>query len=385
MTYSAPLSGRPLRRRLLLAACAAVIGLSACGGNSVSVSIVNPPPLSAVGSAVAQLMAAPKSYPAALVIQVSSANIEVQVQGVQRVGGVALASDASFAAGSLTKAMTATLAGVLVQEGKIGWNSRVLDVLPELAAGARAEYAAVTLTDLLAHRGGIFPAVTAQQVARLPQVSGTPSEQRLQLARWALAQAPSVAPRQRTEYSNGGYVLAAAMLERAAGQAYEAMLQNRVFTPLGASVQFGAAGARDPWGHSQTASGSWLPLDPASADAYFPPAANPAGGARLNGQSLARWLRMHLRALRGQSGELLSPATATYLHTVVQDGMALGWQAGTDLAGGPIDWHDGSDDVSYFGLMAVSRSRDVAAAVLVSGVGSRTAQDVSETTARLLQ
>ena len=39
-----------------------------------------------------------------------------------------------FHLGSDTKAMTALLAAMLVEEGKIRWNSTMLEVFPELAA-----------------------------------------------------------------------------------------------------------------------------------------------------------------------------------------------------------------------------------------------------------
>jgi hypothetical protein len=101
------------------------------------------------------LTTSPKAHPAALAVRVTTSSTDVQVRGVQRLGGPALRGDEAFPMGSITKSMTATLAGVLVQEGRIAWTSRVVDVLPELAPLSRSEYAGVTLKDLLAHRGGL--------------------------------------------------------------------------------------------------------------------------------------------------------------------------------------------------------------------------------------
>lgn len=326
-------------------------------------------------------------YPAALAVRVTTTSADVQVRGVRSVGGVPLSADAVFPMGSITKSMTATLAGFLVQQGRIAWTSRILDVLPELGGVARAEYATVTLADLLAHRGGIFPAVTPEQVALLPPVTGTATAQRLQLAAWALQRAPSVAPRTRTDYSNGGFIIAGAMLERVAGEPYEVLLQSKVFAPLGQVVAFGTTGsaAGEPWGHMARPGGAWVAVDPADPAAQFPAFANPAGGAKLSGAALGRYLQLHLRALRGSRGELLTPETAAYLHTVVQDDLALGWQAGKDLEGRPLDWHNGSDDVSYYGLVAVGRAADVAAGVVVSGVAANTEADTSAVTVRMMR
>lgn len=362
---------------------ALLLALSGCGGGGAAADASSR--ISAT-EAVQMLTTSPKAYPAALALSVTTSSTDVQVRGVQRAGGAALRGDEAFPMGSMSKSMTATLAGVLVQEGRIAWTSRLVDVLPELAAAVRSEYAGVTLMDLLAHRGGLFPADTPEQIARLPALAGTPVEQRMQLAAWMVQQPSSSVPRAKTQYSNGDYVAAGAMLERAAGQPFETALQAKVFAPLGATVGFGTPGAApgEPWGHAVGTAGAWLPVDPAQTDAQFPAAANPAGGVKLNAAALARFLQLHLRAYRGQTGEVLTPATARTLHTVVQGGFALGWEEGKDLDGGALQWHNGSDDASYYGLMAMSLVRDRASAVVVTGLGAKTEAEASEVTVRLL-
>ncbi|MFN3593542.1 MAG: serine hydrolase domain-containing protein [Thiobacillaceae bacterium] len=361
-----------------------VLGFTACGGGDDSDSL----PTRLTASEAAQMLTSPsKAYPSALAVRVTSTSAEVKVRGVQQLGGTTLNGDEAFPMGSMTKSMTATLAGVLVQEGRLGWTSKVLDILPELAASARSEYATITITDLLAHRGGIFPAVTPEQIALLPELTGTASEQRLQLAHWVLKRPSTSQPGSRTQYSNGGYVLAAAVLERAGGQAYETLLQTKVFTPLGATVRFGAPGtsAGEPWGHAISTVNTWQAVNPFDPDAQFPAFANPAGGAKLSGVAFARYLQMHLRATRGAAGEILTPATAKVLHTVIQDGTALGWQEGQDLEGRAIRWHNGSDDASYYGLMAMSLNADLASGVVVMGLSAKSEGDASEATVRMLR
>ncbi len=360
------------------------LALAACGGGG-DLADTLPGPLSPAAAATL-LTSSATSYPAALAVRVSTTTSDVQVRGVRRAGGAVLDDTAYFPLGSMTKSMTATLAGVLVQEGRIGWTSKVLDVLPELGTTARPEYAGITLIDLLAHRGGLFPAVTPEQIALLPAVSGTPGAQRLQLTHWMFQRAPSSTPGARTQYSNGGYVVAASMLERVAGQAYETLLQAKVFAAIGATVRFGAPGhgTDEAWGHAAGGAG-WQAVDPAGPGAEFPAFANPAGGAKLDGTALARYLQMHLRADRGLGGEILTPATARILHTLVQDGVALGWQDGSDLDGRALLWHNGSDDASYYGLMSLSREADAAVAIVVTGYRAASALDVSGPTVRMLR
>ena len=335
-------------------------------------------------SQAADDLVGPSMHPGALTVQVTDSRVDVQVRGVRRVGGAKVTPDDRFPMGSLTKAMTATLAGVLVQDGVLTWDTRLLEVLPELAAASRPEYQNVTLRDLLAHRSGIFPAVTAEEIAELPELEGTAQEQRLQLVAWTLARAPAFTPGSSAEYSNGGYVAAAAMLERVSSLDYEYLLQARVFAPLAATVAFGAPGSTGgPLGHTSVDGKQWTVIAADDPLAQFPAFANPAGGALLRGADLAAFLQLHLRALGGKRGLLLTPETATTLHTVVQGDYALGWLDGKGLDATPLTWHNGSDDYSYYALMSVSRANGVAAAGAVNGLYAGTEAALSRVVSQM--
>ncbi|MFO1000954.1 MAG: serine hydrolase domain-containing protein [Planctomycetaceae bacterium] len=56
--------------------------------------------------------------------------------------------------GSCGKAMTATLAGILIDEGKLTWHTRIIDVVPEMAEQFHEEYRPVTISHLLSHYAG---------------------------------------------------------------------------------------------------------------------------------------------------------------------------------------------------------------------------------------
>ena len=362
------------------------LALAGCGGGSDPDP--SPPAASwSAGQAVAELAQGNPAHPGALAVRVTPDAVDVQVRGLRRsqTGTAAVQTDDRFAAGSLTKSMTATLAAVLVQQRRLAWDSRLLDVLPELAATAQPAYANVTLRELLAHRSGLFAGDSEADLAQLPALDGTPTQQRLQLASWALARKPTITPGAGTEYSNGGYVAAAAMLERVASRPYEQLLNQEVFAPLGAQVVFGAPGSTGgAWGHSSRDGRSWTAWDPQDDRVGVPVFANPAGGALVRGSDLGRFLQLHLRALRGTSGLLLNPESARELHRVVAADTALGWMAGKDLQGQPLSWHNGSDDLSYSALMAVSSGKGVAAAVLVNGPASQTDAALSRTLVQMI-
>jgi CubicO group peptidase (beta-lactamase class C family) len=59
--------------------------------------------------------------------------------------------DDRFHLGSDTKAMTATLAGMMVDEGRLRWDSIVGEVLGKDIQGMNPKLAAVTLEQLLSH------------------------------------------------------------------------------------------------------------------------------------------------------------------------------------------------------------------------------------------
>ena len=80
----------------------------------------------------------------------------IGVAGVRTAGQPALVEhDDRFHIGSCTKAMTATVAAVLVEEGRLSWDTPLGTALRDLGRGLRPGYADVTLEKLLRHQGGV--------------------------------------------------------------------------------------------------------------------------------------------------------------------------------------------------------------------------------------
>jgi len=76
--------------------------------------------------------------------------------GVRALGtDVPVTIDDRFHIGSDTKAMTATLAGMMVDEGRLRWDSTIGEVLGDKVRGMNPTLAAVTLEQLLSHTSGI--------------------------------------------------------------------------------------------------------------------------------------------------------------------------------------------------------------------------------------
>src|SRR4051794_25985137 len=80
------------------------------------------------------------------------------VVGVRRIGDSTPATAGDlFPRGSDTKALTAGLLGLLVDQGKLRWDSRLDSIFPELEPPMRPEYRDMTVSELLTHRSGIVP------------------------------------------------------------------------------------------------------------------------------------------------------------------------------------------------------------------------------------
>ncbi len=250
-----------------------------------------------------------------------------------------------FHLASETKGVTSLLAGKLVEQGKINWDSKLLDVVPELRAAALPPYANVTLADLLSHRAGIRPYTAGAEYEGLPTFSGTLTEKRQQFAAVVLRQAPAL-PRagQAYVYSNAGYALAALMLERASRQSWEALVA-RAFRKLKLRYVLGFPNrydARQPWGHwrPEPADSAFTPLGPTHPYQLVDYLA-PAGDLAMPLPDFARLVQLHLKGLLGQRN-YVTPQTYQLLHFARPD-YAYGWGV-TTLAttGAPVSVHDGT-------------------------------------------
>jgi CubicO group peptidase (beta-lactamase class C family) len=232
--------------------------------------------------------------------------VEAQAAGCRRWGGAAnVTADDQFHLGSNTKALTAVLIGMLIDDGLIGWNTTLPVIFPECEATMLAQYRQVTVHDLLCHAAGL---VTDPSV-KLAKKNLT--EQRMEVVFWALKQPPANA-RGTYRYSNTGYIIAGAIVDKLTGRTFEEMLLDRVLKPLGiTTVGFGPMGTPgledQPLQHDQY----YRPYEP-EENADNPPIYNSAGRLHL---SIGDWGRYIAWVLACEAGRptLVSAATARKL------------------------------------------------------------------------
>jgi D-alanyl-D-alanine carboxypeptidase len=275
--------------------------------------------------------------------------------------------------GSNTKAITATLAAILWEEGGLKEDEKLTDVFD---FDLHSDYANVTLHDLFEHRGGIAAYTAGAEFDQVPESvsTGTPLEQRLKFSKWLLAQ-PAAHEHGDHVYSNAGYGVAAAVLEAKTGQSWEALLQAKLLEPLGVKARFGWPATPDdseqPRGHRDEGKGL-VPLA-VDHDYALPAAIDPAGDLSMPIGDYARFLQLHLRGLRGletldNSGKaILKPATIKQLHTPRNGNYSCGWIE-TRTLGLQESSHDGSTGTFYC-TATIDASSDFAVAVMTNAGG----------------
>ncbi len=269
--------------------------------------------------------------------------------GVRKRGSPELVqTDDLFHIGSNTKSMTATMIATLVEDGILTWQTTLADAFPDLLDSILPDYYPVDLITLLSHRSGIadLPAFHDQAWT----LDGPLPAQRLTMLQTVLNHSPADPPGTQYRYSNWGYVMAGTIAEHATGQAWEDLIQQRLFNPLGLqSAGFGAPGSADivdqPWGHSGP---SYDPVTPGRF-ADNPPVYGPAGTVHCSLTDFVNYGIMHARGENGEPGLLLTPDSFQTLHRDwFNQFYALGWGlADRDWAGGRALTHNGSNTYWY--------------------------------------
>jgi len=137
-----------------------------------------------------------------------------------RARGIPLTTESVYNLGSITKQFTAAAILTLEMQGKLS----VTELASKYLDGVPPDKAAITLHHLLTHSSGLesdFSPTDYVPVGREEYV------------RRALRSHLLFKPGEGYEYSNAGYSLLAAIVEKVSGETYEAYLTERVFRPSG--------------------------------------------------------------------------------------------------------------------------------------------------------
>lgn len=305
--------------------------------------------------------------------------------------------DSLYRVYSMTKPVTGIATMMLIEDGKLGLDQPLAEILPKFAAmqvqktydggigpdDLEPATRPITIRHLLTHTAGLGytimqkgPIKTAYenagliagQVTKLPIGAvfgrGTPVRS-LEAFADGLAGMPLVAqPGTRWLYSVSIDLLGR-VIEVASGQPFDAFLEERIFAPTGMDSTFFTVPATE-LGRFTTnygiMNGTLLPIDPANQSVYGDAPAFAMGGAGLvsSARDYDRFLRMLLGygkidgrrvmsepAVRLATSNLLPPGIETKGTFVEGQGFGAGGRVGIGDMAGTFGWGGAAGTVAY--------------------------------------
>jgi len=260
----------------------------------------------------------------------------------------------SFAIASNSKAFTTTALALLVEDGKISWQDRVIDHIPEFRMYNDYVTLNFNIQDLLTHRSGL--GLGAGDLQKWP--SGSDFTMADMLTNFQYFE-PVSAFRTRYDYDNILYLVAGELIKRISGMPWEVFVKKRIMDPLGMDHSYtlppGLSGAENLASPHLAIDGElkiipYYELDPDKINGA-------AGGVLSNAEDLCRWMLVHLNG--GKYGEELERQLFTVesqremwkIHTTMEvkpdpryrphfSGYGLGWRLG-DMNGNLVVSHTG--------------------------------------------
>lgn len=133
-----------------------------------------------------------------------------------------------FGVASNTKAFTAAAIGMLVDEKKITWDTKVTDVIPEFKMYDAYVTSEFTIRDLLTHRSGL--GLGAGDLMIWPDSSTVNKNQLIHNLRYLK---PVSSFRTKYDYDNLMYIVAGDVVARVSGMTYENFIESKIIKPLG--------------------------------------------------------------------------------------------------------------------------------------------------------
>ena len=259
-------------------------------------------------------------------------------------------ADTMFLIGSNTKAFTTAALALLVDEGKLHWDDRVVDWLPDFRMNDAWVTREFTLRDLLTHRSGL--GTGAGDLMFVPETDFT----RAEVVRALRHLKPVASFRSEFAYDNLLYAVAGEVIAVASGMSWEDFVAKRILQPLGMD---GCAAAPSLLQATNRATphvvvdGKLQTVPVLQLNAF-----NPAGSLVCSVNGLSRWVAMQLAegAMPTQGGgRLFSAARSAEMwapQTPIPTGGAVQKLTRTHFSAYGLGW--GLDD--YQGYKRVSHN-----------------------------
>jgi CubicO group peptidase (beta-lactamase class C family) len=228
-----------------------------------------------------------------------------------------------YSVGSISKEFTAAAILLLQQQGKLSLDDKVAKFFPDLTDANH-----ITLRQILSHTSG-YQDFWPQDYLMPPMKQPTTAAHIMDV--WA-KKSLDFAPGSQWQYSNTGYTIAGAIVQKLTGQIPFAYLQQHVFPTLGITDAYDtnlhALPATDARGYSRNALGPLRPSPKEGVNWMFG-----AGELAMTASDLAKWDI----AMIDQT--LLQPASWRAMQTEVVLNNGLGSGYGLGVFVGKLDGH----------------------------------------------
>ncbi len=138
-------------------------------------------------------------------------------------GQIPITAKTRFNVGSASKMFTAVAIGLLVDRGAVQFDAAIGRYLPDLAP----QFASITVAQLLNHTSGLGDYFTPPNKAIIDAATSATD-----LLPLALAAPPAFAPGSKRAYSNSGFVVLGAIIEKTSGLSYGEFVRREILAPL---------------------------------------------------------------------------------------------------------------------------------------------------------
>src|SRR5215831_14104192 len=226
----------------------------------------------------------------------------LQVFGLRDIdSGMSVSNTTVFPIGSITKSFTATGLALLVDEGKLGWDVPVREILPEFKLKDPIASEKCTLRDLLTHRTGLPRHDWVHTPGHLDNAGMLAVLRHLE---------PNKEFRSAYQYNNLMYLVAGMVAERITGQRWEDFTRSRILNALG-MVNTTTSLEDMVSHHIDHAAPHMFREDKLGRMSVRPIHTKPSGAICASISDMASYLQLHLNPVAGRGGLRLSANAAT--------------------------------------------------------------------------
>jgi len=190
-----------------------------------------------------------------------------------------------FGIGSNTKAFTVAALGMLVDQGKLHWDDKIIDLRPDVRLYDPYVTRELTVRDILTHRSGL--GLGSGDLMLFPATDFTRGEIIHNLRYFR----PASSFRSKYAYDNLLYILAGDLVPTITGESWESFVQSRILDRLdtGCAATLTMARTQDVAIPHVEVDGRLKVVTPDASTAF-----DPAGSIQCSARGMAAWMKLQL-------------------------------------------------------------------------------------------